>query len=194
MTRRRLRLRNWAPVLPLVLLLAATYWLSQQVLPLPPAQDSSKRHDPDAIMQKFSATTLNDQGTPRFVMSAQKMVHYPDDDTTHLEQVQLSSLYTDRPAIYTSARYGEITSKADDVFLRDEVKLVRAASATQSEATFTTDYLHVIPDRDLAETHRPVTLVDAQNVIHAVGMKFDHKARVVKLLAQVQAQHEIVRN
>ncbi|MES1983193.1 MAG: LPS export ABC transporter periplasmic protein LptC [Pseudomonadota bacterium] len=194
MTRRRLRLRNWAPVLPLVLLLAATYWLSQQVQPLAPVQDRSKRHDPDAIVYKFSAVTLNNQGTPRFIMSAQQMTHYPDDNSAHLEEVQLSSLYTDRPAIYTTARHGEVTSQGDDVFLRDEVKLVRAASATQSEMTFTTTYLHVIPDQDLAETDRPVTLVDAQNEIHAVGMQFDHKARAVKLLAQVNARHDIVKN
>ncbi len=79
------------------------------------------------------------------------------------------------------------------MFLRDDVKLVRAASATQSEMSLSTDYLHVIPNRDLAETDRPVTLQDAHNVIHATGLKFDYKARVVKLLSQVTSQHEIVK-
>ena len=68
------------------------------------------------------------------------------------------------------------------------MKLVRAASATQSEMTFTTPYLHVIPDRDLADTDRPVTMADAHNSVHAVGMQFDNKARKMKLLAQVRSQ------
>ncbi|MBI5436271.1 MAG: LPS export ABC transporter periplasmic protein LptC [Nitrosomonadales bacterium] len=188
------RLREWSALLPLLLLLAATYWLNQQVQPMPPKPDSSKRHDADFIISKFSATALNEQGVPRFLMSAQKMVHYPDDDSTRLDEPQLSSFNAGRPPVYTSARQGEVSSKGEEVFLRDEVKLVRAASATQSEMTFTTTYLHVIPDRDLADTDRPITMVDAYNTVHAVGMQFDNKARVVKLLSHVRSQHAPARH
>lgn len=184
------RLREWSPLLPLLLLLAATYWLNQQVQPLPPKPASDKHHDPDFIISKFSATTLNAQGVPRFIMSAQKMAHYPDDDSTHLEEPQLSSFNAGRPPVYTYARQGEVSSKGDEIFLRDEVKLVRAASATQSEMTFTTAYLHVIPDLDLADTDRSVTLMDAHNIVNAVGMQFDNKARIMKLLAQVKSQYD----
>ena len=184
------RLREWSPLLPLLLLLAATYWLNQQVQPLPPKPDSSKRHDPDFTISRLVATTLNEEGLPRFIMSAQKMVHYPDDDSTHLEEPQLSSLYTGRPAVYTSSRRGEVSSKGDEVFLRDEVKLIRAADASQSEMTITTSYLHIVPDRDWADTDRPITLMDAHNTISAVGLQFNNKARIVKLLAQVRSQHE----
>ena len=191
MTRGRLqRLREWSTLLPLLLLLAATYWLNQQVQPLPSKPDSSKRHDPDFIIGKFSATTLNEQGVPRFLMSAQKMIHYPDDDSTHLEEPQLTSFFPGRPTIYSSAKRGEVSSKGDEVFLHDEVRLVRAASATQSEMTFTTTYLHAVPDRELADTDRPVTMIDAYNVVHAVGLQLDNRARVIKLLAQVTSQHE----
>ena len=190
MTGRLQRLREWSPLLPLLLLLAATYWLNQQVQPLPPKPDSSERHDPDFIISKFVATTLNEQGMPRFVMSAKEMVHYPDDDSTYLDEPQLSSFYADHPPVYTFARRGEVSSKGDEVFLRDEVKLVRAPSDTQSGMTVTTAYLHVVPDRDWADTDLPITLMDAHNTINAVGMQFDNKARMVKLLAQVRSQYE----
>lgn len=188
------RLREWLPLLPLLLLLAATYWLNQQVQPLPPRPDSSKRHDPDFIVSKFSATTLNEQGAPRFIISAQKMVHYPDDDSTHLDEPQLSSFNAGRPPVYISAKRGEVSSKGDEVFLRDEVKLVRAASDAQDEMTLTTAYLHVIPDRDLADTDHPFTLVDAHSIVQAVGMQFDNKARIMKLLAQVRVQYDPSKN
>ncbi len=194
MTGRLQRLREWSALLPLLLLLAATYWLNQQVQPLPPKPDRSKLHDPDFIISKFSATTLNELGVPRFLVSAQKMMHYADDDSTLLDEPQLSSFNTGRPPVYAFARQGEVSSKGDEIFLRDEVKLVRAASAAQNEMTFTTTYLHVIPDRDLADTDRPVTMADAHNIVHAVGMQFDNKARVVKLLSQVKSQHEPAKN
>ena len=187
------RLREWAPVLPL-LLLGATYWLSQQVHTLPHEPDGSKRHDPDFIVSNLVATTLNEQGTPHFILSAQKMLHYPDNDSTHLVDLRLSSFYPYQPPVYTSARQGEISSRGNEVFLRDEVKLVRAADATQSEMTLTTTYLHAVPDLGQMDSDRPVTMTDAHNAIHAVGMKFDNKARVIKLLAQVRSQHEIIRH
>ena len=184
------RLREWTPLLPLLLLLAATHWLNQQVRPLPEKPDSSKRHDPDFVVSRFAATTLDEQGKQRFLLSAQKLVHYPDDDSTHMDEPRLTSLSVDKPPVYTSAKLGKLSSKGDEVFLHDNVKIVRAASATQSEMVVTTAYLHVIPDLDLADTGHPVTMVDARNIVHAVGMRFDNKARVVKLLAQVRSQHE----
>ncbi|MEJ1959577.1 MAG: hypothetical protein WDM70_09280 [Nitrosomonadales bacterium] len=56
------RLREWLPLLPLLLLLGATYWLNQQVHPLALESDDRKRHDPDLIVSNLAATTLNDQG------------------------------------------------------------------------------------------------------------------------------------
>ena len=188
------RLREWWSLLPLLLLLGATYWLDQQVHPVHLKNDDNKRHDPDFSISKFVATTLNKQGLPHFVLSAQKMVHYPDNDTTYLDAPHLSSLYSDQPPIYTSARRGEVSSKGNEVFLHDEVKIVRAADATQSEVTLTSSYLHVVPDLDLMDTDRPVTMTDAHNVMHAVGMTYNNKTRVINLLAQVRSQNEIIRH
>jgi lipopolysaccharide export system protein LptC len=184
------RLREWSSLLPLLLLLGAAYWLNLQVQPLPGKPDSGKRHAADFIVSRFSATTLDEQGAPRFLMTAQKMTHYPDNDSTHLEDPQLASFFPARPTIYTSAKRGEISSKGEEVFLRDEVRLVRAGSATQSVMAFSTAYLHVVPDSELADTDQPVTMTDAHNVVHAVGMQLDNKARMIKLLAQVRSQHE----
>jgi lipopolysaccharide export system protein LptC len=187
------RLRPWLALLPLLLLLGATYWLNQQVRPLSLRADENKRHDPDVIVSDFSATALNEQGLPHFVMSAREMVHFPDDDSTHLDKLQLKSLYADQPPVYTSAQHGEISQKGDEVFLHDDVSLVRAATAQQSAMTFATSYLHIVPEHDLADTDAPVTMTDAHNVIRAVGMRFDSHARTIKLLAQVRSQHEIAK-
>jgi lipopolysaccharide export system protein LptC len=181
--------RAWLPLLPLLLLLAATYWLNQQVQPLPQAA-SQQRHDVDYVVDKLSSVTLNTQGQPHFTLSAEKMWHYPDDDTTHLQMPQLSSLYADRPPIITSAQTGMISSKGDDVFLYDEVRVVRPASDGPGEQRFATDYLHVVPERDWAETNQSVVITAPHNTLRAVGMELDNKARTIKLLSRVRATHE----
>lgn len=184
--------RAWLPLLPLVLLLAATYWLNQQVQPLPQVQ-SQQRHDVDYVVDNFSAVTLNLQGQPRFTLAAEKLWHYPDDDTTHLQMPQLTSLYADRPPTITTARTGMVSSKGEDVFLYDEVRVVRPASDGGGEQRFATDYLHVIPDRDWAETDQSVVMTSQYNVTRAVGMELDNKARTVRLLSHVRANHEPIR-
>lgn len=181
--------RAWLPLLPLLLLLAATYWLNQQVQPLPQVQ-SQQRHDIDYEVDNFSAVTLNLEGKPRFTLTAEKLWHYPDDDTTHLQLPRISSLYSDRPPTLTSAQTGTISSKGDDVYLYDEVRVVRPASGDVGEQSFATDYLHVVPDRDWAETNQAVVYTSQYNTIRAVGMELDNKARTAKLLASVRATHE----
>ena len=183
--------RAWLPLTPFLLLVAGTYWLNQQVQPLPQVQ-SQQRHDIDYYIDNFSAVTLNTQGQPRYTLSAQKLWHFPDDDTTHLQTPQLTSLYADRPPTLTSAQTGMISSKGDDVFLYDEVRIVRPASGIGGEQRFATDYLHVVPDRDWAETDQSVVMTNDYNVIRAVGMELDNKARTARLLSRVRATHEPV--
>jgi lipopolysaccharide export system protein LptC len=187
------RLRAWFIVLPLLLLLGVTYWLNEQVRPLSFSL-GKMRHDPDVIVSNFSATALNEAGTPHYILSAKKMTHFPDDDSTHLDALQLKSLAPNEPPVYTSAKEGEVSSKGDEVFLRGDVTLVRAASGKQSEMTFSTSSLHAVPDHDLIDTTAPVTMTDAYNMIKAVGMKFDNKTRLIKLLAEVRSQHETAKH
>jgi lipopolysaccharide export system protein LptC len=183
------RVRYWLPLLPLLGLLGATYWLNQQVLPEPAKPDSRKRHDPDAIIENFTATKLNDQGVPNFIMAAKKLLHYPDDDSTSLEMPYITMLSAGQPAIYAIAKNGAISSKGDVVLLHDDVEVLREASPQQSGLTLQTDYLNIIPDESLANTDRAVTIVDAHNIVHATGMEMNNKTRTLKLLSQVRSEH-----
>ena len=183
------RARYWLPLLPLFGLLGATYWLNEQVQPGPARPDSSKRHDPDAIIENFSATKLNEQGMPSFIMAAKKMLHYPDDDSTTLEVPRITMLFAEHPAIHAIARSGTISSKGDEIFLHDDVEVLREANAQQDELTLQTEYLHIIPDQNLTNTDQAVTVTDAHTTIHAIGMEMDSKARTLKLLSQVRSEH-----
>lgn len=183
------RARYWLPLFPLLGLLGVTYWLNQQVQPESDKADNGKRHDPDAIMENFSAIRLNEQGAPRFIMAAEKMQHYPDDDSTTLEVPRLTLLSAERPAIHIVARQGVVSRRGDEVFLHHDVEVLREASAQQEELTLHTEYLHIIPDRDWADTDHAVTIVDAYNTVHATGLEMDNKARTLKLLSQVRSEH-----
>ncbi|HEX5337375.1 MAG TPA: LPS export ABC transporter periplasmic protein LptC [Gallionella sp.] len=183
------RARYWLPLIPLLGLLGVTYWLNQQVQPVAAQPDSSKRHDPDASMENFSAVKYNLQGVPRFITTAKKLLHYPDNDSTELDAPVLTTLTAGRPPIHTAAQRGLVSSKGDEVFLHGNVRVVREASADREELTLLTEYLHVMPEKDLADTDRAVTVRDAHNTVNAIGMKMDNNARTVEFLAQVKSEH-----
>jgi lipopolysaccharide export system protein LptC len=187
------RLRSWLPLLPLLFLLGAAYWLNLQVQSPASGDKQNLRHDPDYVIDNFTATSLDEQGKIRFVMSAKKMWHYPDDDSTHMEAPRLASFTAEHPPLRISSRDGEVSRKGDDVFLHNEVTIVRPAYADKSELTFNTDYLHVVPNKDTAETDRPVTLVDARTTVNAVGMELDNRARTIKFMSHVKTVYEPVK-
>ncbi|MDD2914678.1 MAG: LPS export ABC transporter periplasmic protein LptC [Gallionella sp.] len=185
--------RSWLPVLPLLGLAGVTYWLDQQTQQELARPDNSKRHAPDAVMENFSAVKMDQQGLPRFIIHAKKMQHYPDDDSTELDAPRLTTLSADLPPIHIASRRGLVSSKGDEVFLHDNVSVVREASGEREQMTLLTEYLHATPDRDLANTDRAVTITDAHTTTHAIGMEMDNKARTIKLLAQVRSDHAPVR-
>lgn len=183
------RSRYWLPLLPLLGLLGFTYWLNQLAQTEPGKPDRGKRHDPDAIIENFSAVTLNEQGTPHFIMAAKKMLHYPDDDSTMLEVPHLTSLSPDRPAIHAIAKRGVVSSNGDEVYLYEGVEVLREASMSQDELRIHTEYLHFIPDQELASTDRTVTIKEANNTVQATGLEMNYKAGTLKLLGRVRSEY-----
>lgn len=186
------RLRAWSPLIPPLLLLAGTYWLNQQVQPISAKPDSSKRHDIDYSVNNLSSVTLDEHGQARYEMTTEKMWHYPDDDSTYLQSPRLVSLHNDRAPMVIWADTGKVSSRGDEVFLYDNVKVIRLANGEQSTMEFSTDYLHLVPDKDQADTDHPVTLVTARDTVNAVGMTLDNNTHIINLLSNVRATHEPV--
>jgi lipopolysaccharide export system protein LptC len=163
------------------------------VQPVTAKSDSRKRHDIDYSVQNLSSVTLDETGKPRHLLTTAEMWHYPDDDTTHLQSPHFVSLHTERAPIVMSADIGKISSKGDEVFLYDNVKVLRMGNDEQGNMEFTSDYLRVVPDKDQADTDRPLTMTTRNDVVQAVGMQLDNKLRTITLLSNVRATHEPVK-
>lgn len=182
------RLQAWLPLLPLIFLVFGSYWLTLQVQPLPPAH-KEMRHDIDFVVEDLSTTALNEKGQTKYILSAKKMWHFPDDNTTHLDLPFFTSPHADQPPLHITALTGTLSDKGEQVYLYDNVEVTRDAFKTTSERKFLTDYLHITPNRDWAETDHPIVMFDSSNVVTAVGMQLDSRARTVNLLSKVKATH-----
>ena len=184
------RLSAWFPVMLLAAVAGVTVWLDRQLQPPEYPGESKARHDPDYIAENFSATRTGPDGTPRYTLSARRMVHYPDDDTTYLDAPKLVNFRDSRVAVTVTSKNAMLSSNGENVYLTDNVRLVRSAYADKSEMTMLTSYLHVVPDDDLAETDKPVQIQDANTLITSVGLEFNNRTRILKLLSNVRGRYE----
>jgi lipopolysaccharide export system protein LptC len=183
------RSRYWLPVLPLLALLAFVYWLDKQVQQEVALAINNQRHDPDGIMDNFSAIKMDIQGVPRELLLAKQLRHYPDHDTTELDRPKLTMLNVAHPPVHVNSVSGMVSSSGDEVVFKGDVVVMREPEGDQSAMTLRTEYLRVLPNQDSASTDKAVTMVDAHNTIHAVGMEMDNKTRIMKLLSQVRSEH-----
>jgi lipopolysaccharide export system protein LptC len=175
---------------PLGLMLALallTFYLERTVREDEPPQ-ALRRHDPDYVVTNFTTTTYNRDGAVETVMSAARMVHYPDDDTTELFAPRLLQSKPREPRYSVRAERGQLSRDGDEIFLYGDVQLVRDASAEAPEARMTTEFLHVLRDRALMRTDRAVKIVEGSRSLQGRGMEYNNLSRELLLRSDVVAR------
>jgi lipopolysaccharide export system protein LptC len=181
----------WFPLALLAVLAALTFWIDRTVQPPEPKRDSSTRHDMDYKLNNFSTTRTDLHGNPRYVLSATELVHYPDDDSTQLVRPRFTQYAIGKPSTQVQGQRGLVSSNGENVYIMDHVTVVRAAEAGRGEMTMLTEYLHVVPDQDFAETDHPVSILQAPHtVVKAQGMQYYKKDRLLKLAGRVYVHYE----
>ena len=184
------RLTASFPYLLLAGLAALTFWLDQAVQPQGAQPDARARHDPDYIVDHLAAVRTNETGRVVYTLSAERMVHYPDDDTTELAQPRFVSSRSPQAPVTVTARNAKVSNDGDNVYFHDDVKVTRAPYAGRSELVLRTSYLHVMPDSDIAQTDRPVTISDAAMTVDAIGFELNSETRVLKLKSNVRGTYD----
>jgi lipopolysaccharide export system protein LptC len=184
--------------LPLILLLLAllaalSFWLSQSVRTPSPAQDNEIGRTPDYRVENFSAIRMDQDGLARHMLVAKEMVHYPDDDTTDLEQPLFINTEPGKPALQIKADKAKMSSNNKDIYLTGNVMVLRNAAKGRSESTMTTSLLHLIPDDDIAKTDKPVVITEKKSVIKAVGMEMNSRTNIIQLFSRVRVIHDTAR-
>jgi lipopolysaccharide export system protein LptC len=172
---------SWLPLAVLGFLVGLTLWLNQLVQPREARADGSLRHDPDLMVENFSARKLDPDGTVRYTLAARKMVHYPDDDSAHLDKVQVVAFEPKQPKMTATADRGRLEQGGDRVWIEGNVVLVREGDARAGASTLTTQTLLVLPNEGKANTTSDVMLVNPQGTAHAKGMELDNNTRTIRL-------------
>ena len=178
---------------PLALMLSLallTLWLEHQVHLEDAQHPSLRRHDPDYIVHNFVSTTYNGQGDVEAVFSAARMLHYPDDDSTELTAPRVTQSKPQQARFTARADRGTLSREGDDIFLYDNVVLVREAYGAQPEARMSTSFLHIVRDRALARTDREVLFEEPGRSLRGRGMEYHNATRELFLRNDVRGEYE----
>jgi len=176
-----IRPTGWLPLVALALLVGLTLWLNQLVQAPVAKADGSKRHDPDLIVESFSARKLGVDGRLLYTLAAKKMVHYPDDDSAVLESVKVESFEPRQPKMTITADNGRLEQGGDRVWIEGNVLIVREADARNESARLMTDKLLVLPDEGIARTSSEVRMESATSRAVASGLELNNRSRILKL-------------
>lgn len=176
-----------AALLPLVIvgaLAGLTFWLDKATSGQEKAARANARHDPDFYVEKFNVQRYDEKGELINSLVADKMTHFPDDDSTDVVNPDLNILRNGR-AMHITAKQAHMTEEGKIVYLKGNVKLVRPAGerpAMQLE----TESMTAWSDDQRARSTAPVRITQGGTVIHGGGVDYDGKALVTQLFGSVR--------
>ncbi len=173
-----------------LLLAAGTWWLAQQGVEEPDYEP--KPDSPDFYLENFTATTMGRDGKPDKSLSAERMIHYPADDSTELTQPRMTVFDKDRPPWRIQSETGWVSGDREIVLLNGEVKIDRSAAEGVRALHLTTSNLRVQPEQNYAETDEYVYAESDGSWVESTGMQtWFKKPMRIKLLAKVRGRYEV---
>ena len=158
-------------LLGLFLVAGATTWLLRAINTGQRPAGPVSYHDPDYFMENFSTITMEEDGSPKNLLRAVYMAHYPDDDTTELLQPVMEIYRNDRQPVFISAEQGWVTSGNEVILLRGNVRLWEDDADGNRVMQVETSAARVLVNEEYAETDQPATIVSGRSTISGSGMR-----------------------
>jgi len=180
----RVHSANLLPLVLLTFLAALTFWLERATQSDSTSNNGKGRHDPDFIVSDLDMRQFNLDGSLKHSLSAKKMFHYGDDDSTVVIDPTLT-FYSHAQPTRLSAHQAAVSEDGKEVRLSEEVRMVREASDDYPELLVTTAELQVYPDDEIASSGLPVTISQGRSVITGSGIEIDNRGHTLKLLGRV---------
>jgi lipopolysaccharide export system protein LptC len=177
-----------------------TFYLAEVARREKPKIVKASSTEPDYYVTGFSLLKLNEQGKPVLRLSAKKLVHYPDKDTSEFEQPQIVTLRPDRvPVVITASKAlgndsGELIAQgagekpaADQLVLTGQARMTRSAGAGKPELTIETESMTINVENETAIGTEPVKIQNGVAVTLANGFSYDHQKQLLTLSPNVKS-------
>jgi lipopolysaccharide export system protein LptC len=166
----------------LVMLAVLTFWLNRVIQGDNPR--GPLRHDPDYWVEHFEVRRFDTDGKLQHTVTAEKLLHYPDDDTTIVTTPHIT--YHQRQPTEIFARMAHIGRDGKQVDLIDDVQVIRHGAANDAPSTvLRTRTLTIFPDDENGYTNDPVVITQDNSILKGTGLELDNKTGITVLRGRV---------
>ena len=112
--------------------------------------DGNARNDPDYYIENFTAVGMDEKGERRYVLEAERLVHYPDDDTALLDNPHIIQYEEGAPPRHTYSESGWISSDGNEVLLTGNVRVIQNAGGSEDSGStvLTTEKMRIYLDNN----------------------------------------------
>ena len=179
-------------VLLLILIIAfITYWLKIEVEKELLIKNSKNGSGPTFYLKKFDSVQTKKNGDVKFTISAKNMKEFDYAEYAILSKPHFTRFKNSSPYSYIKSNAGKVISGGDEYLFSDNVILTRVATKKKKEMKLFTDQLDILPKMDIILTKKPVKIIQDPNLeIYGIGMKYDNKEGIVKLLSNVKVHYD----
>jgi lipopolysaccharide export system protein LptC len=183
----RFRWTSLIPVLVMALLAGVTYWLLQATKPRENEDVvRPKSHTPDYFADNFSVSELDQSGTTQYRLTAQKMIHYEDTESSDLTMPAIRAFQPGKPIVTATGEWGTVNGDASIVNLYDHARILRAAGDGDPQMQADSQHFRVLVNDDVIETEKPVKLQRGLSIMTADGMNYNNVTRFMQLFGNVR--------
>ncbi|MEE8058902.1 MAG: LPS export ABC transporter periplasmic protein LptC [Pseudomonadales bacterium] len=172
----------------LAVVMLLTFLLAYSETGTPPTLGLEQSNDtlPDYYLTNIRSTQFDKQGMLDFTMASPSVEHNPKDNSANLKE-PVFNLYQEGALVWTiSSQSGVVYNGEVKVDLQQRVII----SSIDQEIILKTPQLVVFPNKKLAKTNKPVTLLNPNGFTRAVGLRADLQTKTIDLLEQVRGQYE----
>ena len=173
------------------LLAAGSFWLvqlSQQSAVNTTSQ--SARTEPDYFVENFTYSKVDASGRVEYVIEGVKMTHYPADKHSVIDKPLVRNFSSARPPTTVRAETAHINGDHTELKLIDNVILERAQTRGDEPLTVTSDYMLVLPKKDIVTTDRHVNIRVGSMRMSGTGMLANNATRQLNLESRVNGIYQ----
>jgi lipopolysaccharide export system protein LptC len=153
-------------------------------------REPTVRTEPDYFIEDFTYTRMSVSGKAQYVISGKKLIHYPKDDSSTVEQPSMRSYSSLRDPMTLRSRSAKITADQKELHFYDDVILERPQTRGTESLRVDSDYMLALPKQDIVKTDRKVLIRLGTSRMEGTGMIADNGKHQLSLQSNVSGHYE----
>lgn len=202
--------RYWILVPLLLLAVISRDWVEEPTQQEIEATIDMTRSEADYYLEKFETRKLDQLGHPEYVVTGATLSHFPEDDSSVIEQPELV-LFREGVVWTMNSRQGKLTQNPETFFFEGQVSMLRQPAAdsanlntasnnadqqdrqqvTANSIRLETSDVFVRTEQNTVETDKPIKVTAANWQLSSIGLKSNIDDGSLELLSNVTGRYEV---